>query len=134
MLLSSKYKFNAKVHNRIYIYIHVLPTAPADFITVTSNITLSASERIVNVSVDIVDDEAVELEENFFLRIAVIGGLADAVVQDETQVIILNNDGNNYSHYTQYLKFVCIKYARLVVPLLKIIIFLLGICWYKIKV
>ena len=77
-------------------YMLSLYTAPADYIAVTSNVTLSASERIVKVSVDIVDDEAVELKENFFLRIAVIGGLADAVelVQDETQVIIMNDDGN----------------------------------------
>lgn len=50
------------------------------------------------VSVTIVDGKAVELNERFFVRIEVIGEQTDVVelVQRETQVFIMNNDGETY--------------------------------------
>ena len=45
--------------------------------------------------VSIIDDDIVELDEHFFMRIEVIGGLANHVqlVQEEAEIIILNDDG-----------------------------------------
>ena len=61
-----------------------------------TSVILSASNKMEAVFVTIIEDEAVELNEGFFVRFKVSGELADAVEleQRETQVIITNNDGN----------------------------------------
>lgn len=76
-----------------WCYIH---TAPTDYGAINTSVTLSATQRTATVFVTIIDDEAVELNERFFMKIEVSGEMSDAVEleQGETQVIITNNDGN----------------------------------------
>lgn len=87
----------------LWYYVH---TAPTDYEAINTSVTLSPSNKVEAVLVTIVDDEAVELNERFFVRIEG----SEVLVQSETQVTINNNDGNqcylctntsytyNYSH------------------------------------
>ena len=79
-------------------------TAPSDYDANSTSIVLSASKKTESVFVNIIDDDVVELDEHFFVRIEVIGDLANRVqlVQKETEIIILNDDGtvfcDTYNH------------------------------------
>ena len=70
-------------------------TAPSDYDVNSTNIVLSASKKTESVFVSIINDEVIELDERFYVRIEVIGELANHVqlVQKEAEIIILNDDG-----------------------------------------
>ena len=74
----------------------IISTAPTDYGAINTTVTLSTSNRTAAVPVTIMDDEAVELNELFFMRVEVSGASSDTVeqAQRETQVTIVNNDGN----------------------------------------
>ena len=64
-------------------------------LTLCTGIVLSTSKKTESVFISIIDDDVVELDERFFVRIEVIGELANCVqlVQKEAEIIILNDDG-----------------------------------------
>ena len=69
--------------------------ASSDYDANSTNLTLSACKKRESVFVNIIDDEIIELDEHFFVRIEVVGELANHVqlVQEEAEIIILNDDG-----------------------------------------
>ena len=70
-------------------------TASVDYDAVTTTITLSDNNRLASISILIIDDETVELNEHFFIRIKVNNGSTCPVelALRETEIIILNDDG-----------------------------------------
>ena len=66
----------------------------------TTNVTLSASNRMESISLSINDDEAVELNEHFLVRMEVISE-TDSPVElspGQTEIVILNDDGKVINH------------------------------------
>lgn len=75
-------------------------TAPLDYKAITIVIPpASNTNSIVSVFITINDDEVVEHNEYFFVRIEVIDKLANCVqlVQSEAEIIILNEDSKMFT-------------------------------------
>ena len=71
----------------------ILYSVSDDYDAVTMNVTLSTSNKIVSTFISIVNDETVELNEYFFVRIEAFIGPVE-FVRRETEIVILNDDGN----------------------------------------
>ena len=78
---------------------YILPTEGVDYRGVSTDVTLSPSNSEQCVSVEVVDDSAVELDESLTMSLSLPTGELSSVqlTPNTTTILITDNDGERYS-------------------------------------